>query len=869
MKIISCKIENFGKLSNAYFDFTDGLNIVLGENGFGKSTLATFIRVMFYGFEKNRVRNDIMNERKRYTPWQGGAFGGSITFEANGKHYIATRFFKSKEADDEFELRDADTNLISFDFSDRLGEELFNINSESFANTVYIEQNNVPAFKATDDINAKLGNISDGIDLNRFAKAEEWFKDYANSMSPTRKTGEIARMKSEASLLKASIQRGSGLDATISSIEERIRAGKAEIEELKEKISKNNEKKKLASEYEKLLSIKKTYDSLYEDILRNEELLNNRKAFFKKEIPSKAIIEEWEKTVLEIRKLSTLLSANSLSESEKNIYEGLLPIFREGVPDEKELDEYISLSESVEAVNIETARYSLTDEEKDKLNYYNSVFDFNDACMEVNHAQDELELLGRAKAEADTLEANINAKTYDCGQARKKKTLFLLAGIVSVALCTSGLFLEKPFGIAVILIGMVLAIACISIAVREKILINKYIEQIKADTDKYAKVSESNARCENDIRRLFERHGFVYDEYNAMKVLRDIFSMAVEANSIREKAGKYETISNTSVVNERIKKIESYLANFNIYSSASDYKSRLVDLRGKSKHFVTLVSKVSAYETAKSKVSNMEASLINQLLYYDITPGTDIPATVDNLLDIYAEYESILEIYNHSYNQFEAFKKDNDMENVILKLNASDVNSLSELIKDYDDLSDELEKKQNSLMADIRILDGYNESYEEWCEKKEELSALEGKIKEKTDEYAITNKAWDYLVKARENLTSRYMEPLLTGFGKYYGVLTGRSAQEFKIDANTVITKEEAGKQRSTLSLSAGWQDLIGFCFRLAMADAMYKEEKPMLIMDDPFVNLDDKRTTGAKKLLDMVSKEYQILYLTCREDRL
>ena len=56
MKIIKCHIENFGKLHDQSFDFKNGLNVISRENGFGKSTLATFIKVMFYGFEGDRKK---------------------------------------------------------------------------------------------------------------------------------------------------------------------------------------------------------------------------------------------------------------------------------------------------------------------------------------------------------------------------------------------------------------------------------------------------------------------------------------------------------------------------------------------------------------------------------------------------------------------------------------------------------------------------------------------------------------------------------------------------------------------------------------------------------------------------------------------
>ena len=47
MKLISCHIENFGKLSDVTIDFEDGFNLFHEPNAWGKSTLAAFLRVMF------------------------------------------------------------------------------------------------------------------------------------------------------------------------------------------------------------------------------------------------------------------------------------------------------------------------------------------------------------------------------------------------------------------------------------------------------------------------------------------------------------------------------------------------------------------------------------------------------------------------------------------------------------------------------------------------------------------------------------------------------------------------------------------------------------------------------------------------------
>ena len=54
----------------------------------------------------------------------------------------------------------------------------------------------------------------------------------------------------------------------------------------------------------------------------------------------------------------------------------------------------------------------------------------------------------------------------------------------------------------------------------------------------------------------------------------------------------------------------------------------------------------------------------------------------------------------------------------------------------------------------------------------------------------------------------------------------------------------------------------------MAMVDAMYEQDKPFLVFDDSFVNLDDEKMRHALTFLKEVGKEYQVIYFTCRENR-
>ena len=158
MKLIKCYIENFGKLHNFEYNFQDGLNIIKEENGFGKTTFATFIKAMFYGLDTSANVKTEKSERKKYMPWQGGTFGGNIEFEINGKRYRIERFFEKKASEDTFKLYNLETNLESTDYSSNIGEEIFRINKSAYERSTFIPQGQIQ-IEMEDSLSAKLGNV--------------------------------------------------------------------------------------------------------------------------------------------------------------------------------------------------------------------------------------------------------------------------------------------------------------------------------------------------------------------------------------------------------------------------------------------------------------------------------------------------------------------------------------------------------------------------------------------------------------------------------------------------------------------------------------------------------------------------------------
>ncbi|MBO7386720.1 MAG: AAA family ATPase, partial [Lachnospiraceae bacterium] len=236
MRLLSCHIENFGKLQNRTFTFEEGLNNILEENGWGKSTLTAFIRVMFYGFEGER-KQGLSNERKRFTPWQGGTFGGSVRFEKDGKAYRISRVFGNKEGVDEASLIDEATGLESSDYDAmNLGEELFGIDSDSFMRTAFVSQNDCVYNETTENIDRKLGRLVEQTDDNAgYDSIVTRLKKAVSAANSRVQKDSLYNLKRRATELEEEIKQKAVIDGSINEVRKLSASTKEEMADLEEK----------------------------------------------------------------------------------------------------------------------------------------------------------------------------------------------------------------------------------------------------------------------------------------------------------------------------------------------------------------------------------------------------------------------------------------------------------------------------------------------------------------------------------------------------------------------------------------------------------------------------------------------------------
>lgn len=175
MKINSLKVNGFGKLKDRQVDFTDGINIIFGENESGKSSMLKFISGMLYGTSKNKNGKEI-SDFEKYKPWDADNFSGKINYTLDdGKTFEVYREFKKKNPIIYNSNKEDISSTFTMDKSKGINffTEQTNLDEETFYSTAITEQEGMKLSKSSQNsIIQKISNlVSSGDDNISYKKA--------------------------------------------------------------------------------------------------------------------------------------------------------------------------------------------------------------------------------------------------------------------------------------------------------------------------------------------------------------------------------------------------------------------------------------------------------------------------------------------------------------------------------------------------------------------------------------------------------------------------------------------------------------------------------------------------------------------------
>lgn len=779
MKLIKCYIENFGKLHNYSYNFEDGLNIIKEENGFGKTTFATFIKSMFYGLDNAVNVKTEKSDRKKYYPWQGGNYGGNIEYEINNKQYKIERFFGKKASEDTFKLYNLSTNLESNDYTENIGEEIFKINKSAYERSTYIPQGQIQ-IEMEDSLSAKLGNVLESD--NDINTSEDAIKKLNESKKVFKKDkgkgGLIDESKDKLFELQRKLENSKTDLETLDARKEQLNIKIEEIKQLDEK--RENAQKILANkiEQDRQMAKKQTYNTYLENYNSAEEKYLKLKEFFSN-----------------------------------------------GVPEDIELEILAKKNQELEKTKIEINNYNFSEEEKNTLLELKNIFDGKNITL------DDIDKSIVYCSKVQEIENNINKlkleeenakKTLDKINAEKKKNkisvIFTILGIVCfiIGILFVVLNLQRVAGIVLIAIGMVVSILSF---VNKSKNIKKEHTQYK-DTIKNISEKINQAKIENEKMNL---------EIN--RVLGSFYPKS-EENSAR--------ILNLTNLKEKL----------SLYKKLQIEKSQ----------------KESLLQNAIIKKQKLENDLKTEFLKYFDSIEDSYSNLLQKLIIQKNEFESTVKQYQVAKNDKSDFESKNNIEEIQNIKEISDISEedLKNSINQYNIQIDRLVDEKNQIKNQIEFLENKIDEYD-YLES--DIEVLKEEIDSYTEKYETLKSTEQLLKKAKESFSSSYLQDMIQGFNTYLDIIDNKNMNT-NVDIKLDVKVDVNGAQKEIKYFSAGYKDLIYICMRFSLINALFKEESPFVVLDDPLVNLDEEKIKKALEVINKFAEKYQIIYFVCNESR-
>ena len=175
MRLSRIRIEGFGTLQGMDLRFGPAMNLVIGPNEAGKSTLQEAIVTGLFGLQSADASRGVLVDRvERWRPWQGGQYGLSLEFELED----GTQLRVERDLDgDTVRVMDIDSGADLTDRFDRdgsgasdVGRQLLGITRDIYTNTACISRSEVMRLEDAGSIKEAIVALADSAHPDRTAQ---------------------------------------------------------------------------------------------------------------------------------------------------------------------------------------------------------------------------------------------------------------------------------------------------------------------------------------------------------------------------------------------------------------------------------------------------------------------------------------------------------------------------------------------------------------------------------------------------------------------------------------------------------------------------------------------------------------------------
>ena len=900
MKLLSCYIAGFGRLQDINYVFSDHISEIFGDNGIGKTTFSVFIRAMFYGL-KYSPRTKELTDRDHFRPFGGGAYGGTLTYSIDGRTHRVERTFGLKDKEDTYALYDVDTGKLISDSEDEpLGETIFGVDEESYSRSVYVPQGSVET-EMTNRLNAKMGGTYGGTvslqdDVDKYDRAVKALDEEKKKYSSTSKTNP--------GLLKQINEKISTCDEAVSRIPELQKAYDAKTAMLQEKkarlVQLERKKEHLSESIAELAMKEQSYGENNARIKNLEKLKATKEelaSFFHGQLPSEAEMDAWDirERQLEVNKSSRDNLRSQQPDDEER--EFLNELFSGHPLTEDQLSEYQDQARKLKELRIKGEHTQISEDDRAELNELNSFFSKKDPTPEqIKQQMDNLADINAVSGQLSALEDQYHNLKQRAAEEKKHFTLgenifgpILLVLISIVCFFGAALFFTVVSGsMTAFILGIVCVVAGIFIAViaalsiRHRHQTGKNIqtineEKIRASGDELEDKVKEYERLNNELNAFIDQFPNLTEKDDKQQALVEIQRKHDRWTMLKNHEEKY--LSDSSMTMDQISSLQlglytaltpyAEVYGMNLYENADEEKL-LSDLSEKLSEYKDMLKNDQDISRATAEINTETDGIRAVFKEYDMSS--------DNL-DLNAGLKEIrqkVNKYNEADDQIVELEKEIADFGATHNIDDKSTESLESLQNRQKELDIEINQERQYIADDQKELDSRSavlQECEEAREKRVDLASGKKRIEEHISLLEDTKK---YLSQAKDEFLNAYNGPLRKHMTEYLKTIYPDAdpqilSSDFELDQDLHISltgKTGGGVTRRSEYLSRGFRDLAAFCSRIALVDVVFKGERPVIILDDPFTNFDQDKIEKAVVLLKKISEKYQVVYFTCHESR-
>ena len=922
MIITRIHISAFGKLKNFTMDFSEGFQVVYGENEFGKSTIMEFIKIMFYSRRGGiKAGADDKAVRNKYCPWDTQNMGGTIEFIHNECEYrLQKELHPATPSRDKILLQNRTSGqTISLGKNEEVGQYIFGLDLKGFERSGYIGRvgkAELSDIKSEDSLSARIiSNLFDTGDESISANTILSRIDDAKAELQKPRSGKIKVLEDKLVELQKELTEIQIYEDQQLKYKQELLQKKSLFEE-KLSIQKRINIFEKAKKIENLKMIinlieqkQQTIDSIKSGDLSLDQIENiiqtceSKLQNINSRVSSLAQLKEIVKSDIQmcISDQEYNNVKNWIAQSDKyklafdKINDNLLP-------QAERISKQILLCDEINK------------EASSMQENINRLSDIRNDLMRLNLEKDQKnqqkkELLRMSSSDSFNLDgekSNLDLREKDFNLFLEKGNKIIIAsGVLALISLLIAASLGQWFIAAVFPVLFVLC--CLFVGViknknkksiseiknrisdLEKQISIKYTEPLKKLDDYFWDINQKIDNL-NEQERIFLK---IENDYNLKQA--QLYSQIENLNQLKDSFNSQKTVLFKTYIPEEIidnfKDINDYFDKSNITRLAENLKERYSLIQEKIKTVFdkydciseedfkeryllenTNKETINKINQIKSNIQKLKTEFIEKIKLYSNTDDFSIAVSVFNKLkqDFYQAKKKINDIQIRvESSEFKEFSLTELKER--LKCCMSEINGES---LNFDDI--------NQMTERLDFLQKQDLDYQIACLKnkitplKRSLTDVQTEISEIKQKISDMKKYFDALTIASQVMNSAYDE-IRNRFGpqldkrvsEIFSDFTGGKYDKLYVQKDYKIFVQTAGVDKETSNLSSATIDQAYLSLRIAVSELISKNGCYVpFLLDDSFMQYDDKRLHAAISYLKRYSlqdrKEFQIILFTC-----